>query len=460
MIAIVAACTVTPIQPIPEITVGENYIDLIYEERAWISPFGQTEDPLERGLHEIPFLPARTKILGVDIDAARRSLAIKIAMIERAQHTVDFAYYIFERDRVGYALIAALCDAVKRGVDVRIAVDSIGSFHMTHSELKALQTCAEHAGFMKTADGIPTGKQARIQIVVFNSLSNLSGRLRSMGRKIANTFRGPDSKKVAPVRVWTNRRMHDKLLVVDGEFPDRAVMVVGGRNMSVAYYGIDEEGKPDPSAYIDMEIVVRPPPDAAKSDMHVGQIAWYFQRIFRHFGNKRLISHERAREQYDAELRQAARDLKAIKSSPIFMPFFSNMNNYFESGWELSELRFTHELKNLTDRQVWTRAAERLRESPNSIMNLLREMPEGKIDRIVSPYLFFALYRDAEGNVTLDEVSDLKDWLRKNPGYRLEIVTNSVLTSDNALAQSIIDMEMAPALLLTSELRRVLRRVS
>lgn len=210
------ACTVTPVQPIPddpEITVGKNYIDLIYEERAWLSPFGQTEDPLERGLHQIPFLPARTKILGVDDETARRSLALKIAMIERAQHTIDFAYYIFKRDRVGYAFIGALCDAVKRGVDVRIVVDSVGSMHMTHSELKALQTCAEDAGYMKTADGVSTSNRARIQIVVFNALSNISGRFHSMGRKIANAFRGPDSQKIAPVRVWANRCMHDKLLL-------------------------------------------------------------------------------------------------------------------------------------------------------------------------------------------------------------------------------------------------------
>lgn len=76
-------------------------------------------------------------------------------------------------------------------------------------------------------------------------------------------------------------------------------MVVGARNLSVAYYGIDRRGQPDPFTYIDMEIVVRPPPGAAKYELHVGQIAWYFQRIFRHFGNKRLISSARAREQID-----------------------------------------------------------------------------------------------------------------------------------------------------------------
>lgn len=90
------------------------------------------------------------------------------------------------------------------------------------------------------------------------------------------------------------------------------------------------------------------------------------------------------------------------------------MDDSLGTGWQPAEVRFTNEIKNLTDRQVWTRAAERLKNSPNSTLNILREMPEGKIDRIV---------------------------------------TSSVLTSDNVLAQSIIDMEMAPSLLLTPELR-------
>ena len=51
---------------------------------------------------------------------ALKSLAAKLWMIENAEYTVDVMYYIFKRDTVGYAVLGALCNAVKRGVDVRI----------------------------------------------------------------------------------------------------------------------------------------------------------------------------------------------------------------------------------------------------------------------------------------------------------------------------------------------------
>jgi phosphatidylserine/phosphatidylglycerophosphate/cardiolipin synthase-like enzyme len=41
------------------------------------------------------------------------SLAAKIWSIENAQHTVDATYYIFKPDLVGYAVLGALCNAVK-----------------------------------------------------------------------------------------------------------------------------------------------------------------------------------------------------------------------------------------------------------------------------------------------------------------------------------------------------------
>jgi phosphatidylserine/phosphatidylglycerophosphate/cardiolipin synthase-like enzyme len=79
-------------------------------------------------------------------------------------------------------------------------------------------------------------------------------------------------------------------------------------------------------------------------------------------------------------------------------------------------------------------------------------LPPGTAMRIVSPYIFVARYYDKEGNVIEDGVLDAHKWLREHPENRIEIVTNSVLTSDNFLAQSIIDMDLGPRVLLTPEL--------
>lgn len=87
-------------------------------------------------------------------------------MIENAEHTIDLVYYIFKRDVAGYAVLGALCNAVKRGVDVRIMVDSVGSLHGHHNELKALETCSAEAGYLRDEFGQATEHKARAQVAI------------------------------------------------------------------------------------------------------------------------------------------------------------------------------------------------------------------------------------------------------------------------------------------------------
>jgi phosphatidylserine/phosphatidylglycerophosphate/cardiolipin synthase-like enzyme len=119
-------------------------------------------------------------------------------------------------------------------------------------------------------------------------------------------------------------------------------------------------------------------------------------------------------------------------------------------------VRLAHELANLTNRNVVTNTEKNLADNPNSIMYLLEVLSE-ELDkenklRVVSPYLFMARYYDKEGKEIRDSVTDTHRWLADHPGSRMEIITNSVLTSDNFFAQSIIDMDVGPRLLLSPEL--------
>ena len=52
-----------------------------------------------------------------------------------------------------------------------------------------------------------------------------------------------------------------------------------------------------------------------------------------------------------------------------------------------------------------------------------------------------------------DRATHIHNWLNAHPDNRIKIITNSMLSSDNLLAQSVIDMEMGPRLLLTPELQ-------
>jgi putative cardiolipin synthase len=163
---LLAGCATTPTTPScppgtqnlpdcpPAAAIVDEEIEHIYAYRTWKSAKELDDDPIAFGMNaDIPVQGARGKILGPDDEGAIDSLAVKIWMIEHAEHTIDFGYYIFTPDIVGYAMIGAMCDAVKRGVDVRFMMDSLGSMKASKTALAALKTCENQAGFMRNEAG-------------------------------------------------------------------------------------------------------------------------------------------------------------------------------------------------------------------------------------------------------------------------------------------------------------------
>lgn len=413
--------------------IDDPFIDTLAQSRTW-QPADELEfDPVQLAVNsKIPVQNARTKFLGARSEDAVNSLAAKIWMIENAQHTIDATYYIFKRDLAGEAMLGALCNAVQRGVDVRFMVDSVGSIDTNHAGLKALVTCADQAGYMRNADGQVTTQRARVQVVVFNAISRVFVRL--------------------------NRRSHDKMLVVDGSFPELAKVMTGGRNVSLSYYGIRADGSPNPDTYMDAEILLRTPADNTENDYPLGLVAERYYSILFLFGDNKLLDPWLTAEAlgfYEADRAEAQTALAELKSLPVVRSSLDNMTEFFEEGWHDSRVLIAHELDNLTNENVFTDAHEDLHKNQNSIMYLLRKVRGDKYmqRRIVSPYLFAAQYYDDDGNIVFDGARNLHDWLEQHPEATLEIITNSVLTSDNFPAQSVIDMDMAPRLLLTPKIQ-------
>ncbi|MBW2288841.1 MAG: hypothetical protein JRG90_13565 [Deltaproteobacteria bacterium] len=291
--------------------IADPFIDHLYAERTWVPADELKIDPIEVGKRaEIPIQRADVKFLGTTAEGALNSLAAKIWMIDNAQHTVDATYYIFKRDLVGESMLAALCNAVKRGVDVRFMVDSIGSLDPKHHGLKALETCAGGAGFMRNADGQLTTRKARVQVVIFNAISKLF--------------------------VNMNRRSHDKLLIVDGNFPDRAMTMTGGRNISLAYYGIKADGSPDPDTYMDAEILLRTKQPKTSDEITVGEVSEaYFTLLFFFQNNHRLRPSRSilARKKYDGLRRTAQTRLSELKAIPVVKERLDAMPKYMARGW-------------------------------------------------------------------------------------------------------------------------------
>lgn len=428
-----------PANAIDDVDVNSHYI-----KRTWVPSDKLSIDPIKLGEEaQIPINHAFTKVLGPSRDGGVDSLTTKIWLIENAQHTIDLTYYIFKRDRVGYAILGGLCNAVKRGVDVRIMVDSLGSIHPTHSELRALETCGSEAGFIRNSKGQVTTKKARVQVVIFNALSKFQ----------------------------INRRSHDKLLVVDGGFPKTAAVMTGGRNISLDYYGLKEDGSEDPTAFRDLEILLKPGAQSGDEKYTVGSVSEaYYNLLFLNKGNKRIWPVEETDEdtgvvEYDStykyQLEKSQESLAFLKHQHEIRKRLDNMPNFMNTGFHDSVVRLSHQLSNLTSTDVTTNVAENLKQNPNSILYLIYKLisdneKANTIDgtlRIVSPYLFSGKYRDDDDNVTFDGAKEIHQLLDEHPDTRIEIVTNSVMTSDNFFAQAMIDMDMAPRMLLTPELQ-------
>ena len=428
----------------PAEAVDDEKINTVYELRTWFPPSKLTIDPIKLGEEaEIPVNSARSKIIGPRHEEALDSLALKIWLIENAQHTVDVTYYIFKNDLVGYAVLGALCNAVKRGVDVRIMVDSLGSMRPGHSDLRAVETCAVDAGFMRNADGQLSTKKARVQVVIFNAISKLQ----------------------------FNRRSHDKLLVVDGFFPDRAAVITGGRNISLDYYGINKDGTADLDAFRDLEILIRPGKQSGDEEYTVGKVSEIYNTLlFVHKGNRRIpplkADDEFSEGEYDdiyiSHRKKGQQSLVTLKAFPEIKKRMDNMSSYMSEGFHETQVRLSHQLSNLTSKDVTTNVEENLKRNPNSILYLISKIRDEAKEQgvssgslqIVSPYLFSSQYYDEEGQLIYDGAKETLAWLSENPDMKIVVITNSVMTSDNFFTQAIIDMDMAPRFLLTPEMQK------
>jgi putative cardiolipin synthase len=123
----------------------------------------------------------------------------RIALADLAQKSIDVQYYIWEADATGRILAERLARAAERGVRVRVLIDDAN-----------LQ---DRDAAVASFDAHPN-----IEVRLFNPFAQRKGKTLDFIT---------DFERV-------NHRMHNKLMVVDN-----AVAIVGGRNMSDPYFGVN-----------------------------------------------------------------------------------------------------------------------------------------------------------------------------------------------------------------------------
>jgi putative cardiolipin synthase len=135
---------------------------------------------------------------------ARESLLARLALVDLAQTSIDIQYFIWQDDATGNLLFDRLLRAADRGVRVRILVDDL-------------------ALAAKSRD-----------LAIFSSHPNLDIRLFNPNPSRDNA--GGWAFQFLASFKELNRRMHNKLLIVDGH-----VAVIGGRNIGNEYFGLSTQ---------------------------------------------------------------------------------------------------------------------------------------------------------------------------------------------------------------------------
>jgi len=142
------------------------------------------------------------------------ALDARIALIRRAERSIDVQYYLLRGDEIGRLLLRELRDASVRGVRIRLLVDDL----YTGGEGELLTSFASYPN---------------IEVRIFNPLPSRAGNLRT--RVALSLF------QLSRI----NHRMHNKLLVADNSFA-----ISGGRNIGNEYFMRDAVAN-----FIDMDVL-------------------------------------------------------------------------------------------------------------------------------------------------------------------------------------------------------------
>ncbi|MBK9294733.1 MAG: hypothetical protein IPM57_09865 [Oligoflexia bacterium] len=403
----------------------------------------------------------------------------KLMLIRQAEYTVDLTYYIFAKDEAGRAIVYELMQALKRGVSVRVMVDSVGSLSASatgNQHLKSLITFAkENAGYVKDPiTGKPTNIKASVEVLIFNPLTNWISPTRDFivrnVKRMAELL-GMEFKKDFQLTGWNpNRRSHDKIIMSDAEFASRAVVIVGGRNVANRYYELDPS---DTANFRDGEVIVRNHPDNFDSKdrySRVGEVITdQYDRLYFHRANWRLYEgpvgkifgrekdYKKMAEAFYKVEEATWKTLNKINED-IRKPDFGK--KFLTQGFEPHMVNFINSAQNIAKNTpeplepllggLVNNTQNQLNNKGDLLTSIISSFAnEHEAVTIVSPYLWLS---DGSKKGTLNEIGMIREWLKGNPRRHLYVYTNSVITSDNIPAQALVDMVTAPKLMLDPEL--------
>ena len=134
------------------------------------------------------------------------------------------------------------------------------------------------------------------------------------------------------------------------------------------------------------------------------------------------------------------------------------MQQFLGEGFSPAEVRLSHELANITDKNLVNNAVANEAANRNATLMVLEEILamelQGNRLTLVTPYPFLARYENKQGELLLDEAAYILEWLKEHPHVQLDIITNSPASTGNFTNQAVVDMDTAPRLLLDRRMRK------
>ncbi|MES3039404.1 MAG: phospholipase D-like domain-containing protein [Bdellovibrionota bacterium] len=412
------------------------------EFRSWFEKHNRMEfgklEKQDASLANIKYLPSGPE-----------ALAAKLLAIRQAKYTIDMAYFIIENDDTGLAVLGELKNALRRGVSIRIMTDALGNqYNNPKTYLRSLIEVAENeAGYRLDLNGNPTSTKATLEMVDFNPAKAIPlNMIRSVYRDAENLVRKFFKQQpIESLGYSFNRRSHDKILLIDGAFTDRAVGFLGGRNLGNQNHNI---GKIGDITTVDAELMLKglPATDMTRnSDIGV-HIQEYFDQIYFHLGNTivtksllgRIIGYEKFENRMDRAHARVTNKLGIdVENNELRM-------SLMEQGFDQQEVEVANTFHNIfrreADRKVELREHKLAVKNSRSLITALTEAikKEDQEITIVSPYMW----------MSKRQILLIKKWLLHDPNRRLNIITNSLMTNDGVLTPVLVDSVLAPNLLL------------
>lgn len=207
------------------------------------------------------------------LDGSYDALKWRLALIDSAVSSLDIQTYLWYPDNSGRLILQRAADAAQRGVKVRLVIDDL----------------------------LTAGKDQ--SIYELNNLPNIEFRL-------FNPWKSRELLSRAGEMITDferlNIRMHDKLIIVDGN-----AAIIGGRNLGDHYFGLSSDYN-----FHDLDV------------LGIGHIARQSNEMFDHFWNSEwVISAENLNTEHDPEFAEkkaqqlseqisTAEELKAFGSEP------------------------------------------------------------------------------------------------------------------------------------------------